>query len=97
VAELNAQAWKVKYPAHHIGKSLQVLMDEGKQVLSCKHFYCLISSRVIIKDETGAIVQGRQIWPAIITGIVVITTIITIVAPLANLPHLFTSLDMNLK
>ncbi len=97
VAELDARAWEVGYRAHHIGQSLQVLVDEGKQVMFCKPFCRLVSGRVIVEDETGAVVQGRQIRPAIVAVLVVVTIVVTAVAPSANPPRLFTSLDVNLE
>jgi hypothetical protein len=33
MAELDARAWEVGYLVYHIGQSLQVLVDKGKQVI----------------------------------------------------------------
>ena len=86
VAELDARAWEVGYRAHHIGQSLQVLVEEGKQVMFGKPFSRLVASRVIVEDETGAVVQGC-----------VVTIVVTALAPSANPSRLFTSLDVNLE
>src|SRR4051794_37703318 len=83
-----------------MGKSLQVLVDEGKQVMFGKPFCRLVSGRVIVKDETRAVVQGRQIRPAIIAALmvlIIVTIIIAAVAPSANLPRLFAGFDANLE
>ncbi len=56
VAEFDAWAWEVGYLAHYISQSLQVLVDEGKQVMFGKSFYRLVFGRVIVEDETGAVV-----------------------------------------
>ena len=56
VAEFDAWAWEVGSLAHHIGQSLQVLVEEGKQVMFGKPFCRLVSGRVIIEDETGVVV-----------------------------------------
>lgn len=73
VAELDARVWEVGYLVHHIGQSLQVLVDEGKQVMCGKPFCRLVSGRVTVEDETGAVVQGRKIRPAIVAVLVVRT------------------------
>jgi hypothetical protein len=100
VAELDARAWKVGYRAHYIGQSLQVFVEEGKQVVFGKPFCRLVSGRVIVEDETGAVVQGCQIRPAlvaILVVLVVVTIVITAVVPSANPPRLFASFDANLE
>ena len=100
MAELDARAWEVGYLAHHMGQSLQVLVEEGKQVIFGESFCCLVSGRVIVEDEARAVVQGRQIRTAIVAVLVVLITviiIITAVAPSANVPRLFASFDINLE
>src|SRR5277367_541585 len=100
VAELDARAWEVGYRTHHISPSLQVLVYERKQVMFGKPFCRLVAGRVIVEDETGAVVQGRQIRPAIVAVVVVlvvVTIVVTAVAPSANPPRLFTSLDAYLE
>lgn len=52
---------------------------------------------VIVEDEARAVVQGLRIRTAIVAVLVVATTIITAVAPSANLPRLFASFDVNLE
>jgi hypothetical protein len=53
VAELDARASEVGYLAHYMSQSLQVLVDEGKQVMrgGKKHL---------------ALEEGRQRWPVLL-------------------------------
>jgi hypothetical protein len=82
-----------------MGQSLQVLINIGKQVIFSKPFCRLISGRIIIKGETRAVVQDRQIRSAIIAllTVLIITLIITTVVPSANLLRLFASFNTNLE
>ena len=75
-------------------------MEEGKQVVFGKPFCRLVSGRVIVEDETGAVVQGRQIRLTIIAVLILlvaVTIITTAVVPSANPPRLFASFDVNLE
>lgn len=72
-------------------------MDERKQVMFGKSFCRLVPGRFIVEDETGAVVRGRQIQPAVVAVLVVVTMAVTAVALSTNPPHLFTSLDVNLE
>lgn len=59
VTKLDTRAWKVRYWAHHIGQSLQILVEEGKQTMFDKSFCRLVFDRVIVEDKIEAIVQNR--------------------------------------
>ncbi len=83
-----------------MGQSLQVLVDKGKQVTFGKPFCGLVSSRVIIKDKTRAVVQGRQVRTSIITILTVlfiVTSIIIAMEPSADLSHFFASFNADLE
>ena len=55
-----------------------------------------VSDRVIVEDETGAVVQCRQIRPAVVVLAAIIIAV-TDVAPPATPPRKFTSLDVNVE
>ncbi|EXA31056.1 hypothetical protein BFJ63_vAg16603 [Fusarium oxysporum f. sp. narcissi] len=106
MAELDAWAWEVGYKVHYTSQSLQVLMEEGKQVRIGKPPYHLISGCFIAKGLTGAVVQRRRIRLtvaaifaiiAILAIVIIVSIIVTDLASPAILPRLFTSYDANVE
>jgi hypothetical protein len=59
-------------------------VDEGKHVEFGKLFCRLVSGRVIIEDDTGAVVQNRRIRPAIVTVFVVLIVIAIVITAVAS-------------
>lgn len=80
VTETDARTWKVRYRAHHISESLEVIGEEREKALFGKLFCRIVSSRVIVEDGGGIIVNGCQIGLDVVSIFAFLVMIIITIA-----------------